>query len=57
VARPRVSVSAGYCSRGRLDMGNSGTSTRLLMGLVASPPGSPDLYSATASLSGRPMGR
>ncbi|WP_344693668.1 3-phosphoshikimate 1-carboxyvinyltransferase [Sphingomonas cynarae] len=39
-----------------LDMGNSGTSTRLLMGLVAS-----HLITATfigdASLSGRPMGR
>ena len=39
-----------------LDMGNSGTSTRLLMGLVASHPISA-MFTGDASLSGRPMGR
>lgn len=39
-----------------LDMGNSGTSTRLLMGLVASHPISAS-FIGDASLSGRPMGR
>lgn len=39
-----------------LDMGNSGTSTRLLMGLVASHPISAT-FIGDASLSGRPMGR
>lgn len=39
-----------------LDMGNSGTSTRLLMGLVASHPISVT-FVGDASLSGRPMGR
>ncbi len=39
-----------------LDMGNSGTSTRLLMGLVASHPISA-VFTGDASLSGRPMGR
>ncbi|WP_164157432.1 3-phosphoshikimate 1-carboxyvinyltransferase [Sandarakinorhabdus rubra] len=39
-----------------LDMGNSGTSTRLLMGLVASHPISAT-FVGDASLSGRPMGR
>ncbi|MFN3434812.1 MAG: 3-phosphoshikimate 1-carboxyvinyltransferase [Sphingomonas sp.] len=39
-----------------LDMGNSGTSTRLLMGLVASHPITAT-FTGDASLSGRPMGR
>lgn len=39
-----------------LDMGNSGTSTRLLMGLVSSHPISAT-FVGDASLSGRPMGR
>lgn len=39
-----------------LDMGNSGTSTRLLMGLVASHPLSV-AFTGDASLSKRPMGR
>ena len=39
-----------------LDMGNSGTSTRLLMGLVASHPVSAT-FTGDASLSKRPMGR
>ena len=41
---------------GALDMGNSGTSTRLLMGLVASHPITA-AFTGDASLSGRPMGR
>ena len=41
---------------GALDMGNSGTSTRLLMGLVASHPITAT-FIGDASLSGRPMGR
>jgi 3-phosphoshikimate 1-carboxyvinyltransferase len=41
---------------GALDMGNSGTSTRLLMGLVASHPISAT-FVGDASLSKRPMGR
>jgi 3-phosphoshikimate 1-carboxyvinyltransferase len=39
-----------------LDMGNSGTSTRLLMGLVASHPIAAT-FTGDASLSKRPMGR
>jgi 3-phosphoshikimate 1-carboxyvinyltransferase len=39
-----------------LDMGNSGTSTRLLMGLIASHPITAE-FTGDASLSGRPMGR
>jgi len=39
-----------------LDMGNSGTSTRLLMGLVASQPITA-IFTGDASLSARPMGR
>ena len=39
-----------------LDMGNSGTSTRLLMGLIASH-GITVSFTGDASLSGRPMGR
>jgi 3-phosphoshikimate 1-carboxyvinyltransferase len=39
-----------------LDMGNSGTSTRLLMGLVTSHPITAT-FTGDASLSGRPMGR
>lgn len=39
-----------------LDMGNSGTSTRLLMGLLASH-GITATFTGDASLSGRPMGR
>ncbi len=42
--------------RGALDMGNSGTSTRLLMGLVASH-AITATFVGDASLSGRPMGR
>jgi len=41
---------------GALDMGNSGTSTRLLMGLVTSHPITAT-FTGDASLSGRPMGR
>ncbi len=41
---------------GALDMGNSGTSTRLLMGLVSSHPITAT-FTGDASLSGRPMGR
>ena len=41
---------------GALDMGNSGTSTRLLMGLVASHPVTAT-FTGDASLSKRPMGR
>ncbi|MBB4085109.1 3-phosphoshikimate 1-carboxyvinyltransferase [Sphingomonas carotinifaciens] len=41
---------------GALDMGNSGTSTRLLMGLVASHPITAT-FVGDASLSARPMGR
>jgi 3-phosphoshikimate 1-carboxyvinyltransferase len=41
---------------GALDMGNSGTSTRLLMGLVASHPITAT-FTGDASLSGRPMAR
>ncbi|MGQ7829329.1 3-phosphoshikimate 1-carboxyvinyltransferase [Altererythrobacter sp. Z27] len=41
---------------GALDMGNSGTSTRLLMGLVASH-GITAAFTGDASLSKRPMGR
>jgi len=39
-----------------LDMGNSGTGARLMMGLVASHPIT-TFFSGDASLSGRPMGR
>jgi len=39
-----------------LDMGNSGTSTRLLMGILASH-GISAAFTGDASLSGRPMGR
>ncbi|RDC60177.1 3-phosphoshikimate 1-carboxyvinyltransferase [Alteripontixanthobacter maritimus] len=39
-----------------LDMGNSGTSTRLLMGMIASH-GISATFTGDASLSGRPMGR
>ncbi|MBV8685601.1 MAG: 3-phosphoshikimate 1-carboxyvinyltransferase [Alphaproteobacteria bacterium] len=42
--------------RQALDMGNSGTSTRLLMGLVASHPIAA-VFTGDASLSRRPMGR
>lgn len=51
-----VGVGALLQPRGPLEMGNSGTSTRLLMGLVA---GHPIVASFTgdASLSRRPMGR
>ena len=42
--------------QGALDMGNSGTSTRLLMGLVASH-GITAAFTGDASLSKRPMGR
>ena len=42
--------------RQALDMGNSGTSTRLLMGLVASHPITA-MFTGDASLSKRPMGR
>jgi 3-phosphoshikimate 1-carboxyvinyltransferase len=41
---------------GALDMGNSGTSTRLLMGLVATHPIT-CTFTGDASLSARPMGR
>ena len=51
-----VGVGALLQPGGALDMGNSGTSTRLLMGLVASHPITAT-FVGDASLSGRPMGR
>jgi 3-phosphoshikimate 1-carboxyvinyltransferase len=51
-----VGVGALLQPREPLDMGNSGTSTRLLMGLVASHPISAT-FVGDASLSKRPMGR
>lgn len=51
-----VGVGALLQPEGPLDMGNSGTSTRLLMGLVASHPITVK-FVGDASLSKRPMGR
>jgi 3-phosphoshikimate 1-carboxyvinyltransferase len=51
-----VGVGGLLQPRQALDMGNSGTSTRLLMGLVASHPITAT-FIGDASLSGRPMGR
>lgn len=51
-----VGVGALLQPQGPLDMGNSGTSTRLLMGLVASHPVTAT-FVGDASLSKRPMGR
>ncbi|MBS0482425.1 MAG: 3-phosphoshikimate 1-carboxyvinyltransferase [Proteobacteria bacterium] len=51
-----VGVGALLQPRSPLDMGNSGTSTRLLMGLVSSHPIT-TTFVGDASLSGRPMGR
>ncbi|WP_033073497.1 3-phosphoshikimate 1-carboxyvinyltransferase [Sphingopyxis sp. MWB1] len=51
-----VGVGGLLQPRAALDMGNSGTSTRLLMGLVASHPIT-CTFVGDASLSGRPMGR
>ena len=51
-----VGVGGLLQPREALDMGNSGTSTRLLMGLVASHPIT-STFTGDASLSGRPMGR
>ncbi|MCT2400614.1 3-phosphoshikimate 1-carboxyvinyltransferase [Novosphingobium mangrovi (ex Huang et al. 2023)] len=51
-----VGVGALLQPAGPLDMGNSGTSTRLLMGLVASHPITTS-FVGDASLSKRPMGR
>ena len=51
-----VGVGALLQPREALDMGNSGTSTRLLIGLVASHPITAT-FVGDASLSGRPMGR
>ncbi|PZN92524.1 MAG: 3-phosphoshikimate 1-carboxyvinyltransferase [Alphaproteobacteria bacterium] len=51
-----VGVGGLLQPRVALDMGNSGTSTRLLMGLVASHPITAT-FIGDASLSGRPMGR
>lgn len=51
-----VGVGGLLQPRAALDMGNSGTSTRLLMGLVASHPITVT-FTGDASLSGRPMGR
>ncbi|HEV7343259.1 MAG TPA: 3-phosphoshikimate 1-carboxyvinyltransferase [Sphingopyxis sp.] len=51
-----VGVGGLLQPREALDMGNSGTSTRLLMGLVASHP-IIATFIGDASLSGRPMGR
>ncbi|QSR15710.1 3-phosphoshikimate 1-carboxyvinyltransferase [Novosphingobium sp. KA1] len=51
-----VGVGALLQPEGPLDMGNSGTSTRLLMGLVASHPIEVS-FTGDASLSKRPMGR
>jgi len=51
-----VGVGGLLQPRQALDMGNSGTSTRLLMGLVASH-AIAATFTGDASLSGRPMGR
>ncbi|QGN55593.1 3-phosphoshikimate 1-carboxyvinyltransferase [Novosphingobium sp. Gsoil 351] len=51
-----VGVGGLMQPREALDMGNSGTSTRLLMGLVASHPITAT-FTGDASLSQRPMGR
>lgn len=51
-----VGVGSLLQPRAALDMGNSGTSTRLLMGLVASHPITA-CFVGDASLSKRPMGR
>ncbi len=51
-----VGIGALLQPVGALDMGNSGTSTRLLMGLIASHPITAT-FTGDASLSGRPMGR
>lgn len=51
-----VGVGGLLQPREALDMGNSGTSTRLLMGVVASHPITAT-FIGDASLSGRPMGR
>jgi 3-phosphoshikimate 1-carboxyvinyltransferase len=51
-----VGVGALLQPRTALEMGNSGTSTRLLMGLVASHPITAG-FTGDASLSRRPMGR
>ena len=51
-----VGVGALLQPQGPLDMGNSGTSTRLLMGLIASHPITAT-FTGDASLSKRPMGR
>jgi len=51
-----VGVGSLLQPRAALDMGNSGTSTRLLMGLVASHPITAT-FTGDASLSKRPMGR
>ena len=51
-----VGVGSLLQPEGALDMGNSGTSTRLLMGLVASHP-IRAVFTGDASLSRRPMGR
>ena len=51
-----VGVGSLLQPEGALDMGNSGTSTRLLMGLVASHPITA-MFTGDASLSKRPMGR
>ncbi|WP_288991053.1 3-phosphoshikimate 1-carboxyvinyltransferase [uncultured Sphingopyxis sp.] len=51
-----VGVGGLLQPREALDMGNSGTSTRLLMGLVSSHPIA-TTFVGDASLSGRPMGR
>ncbi|WP_379550818.1 3-phosphoshikimate 1-carboxyvinyltransferase [Qipengyuania sp. DGS5-3] len=51
-----VGVGGLLQPKGALDMGNSGTSTRLLMGLLASH-GITAAFTGDASLSGRPMGR
>ena len=51
-----VGVGTLLQPQGALDMGNSGTSTRLLMGLLASH-GLAASFTGDASLSARPMGR
>src|SRR3546814_9139591 len=51
-----VGVGGLLQPREAFDMGNSGTSTRLLMGLVATHPITVT-FVGDASLSGRPMGR
>lgn len=48
----------GFCTPDTvLDTGNSGTTTRLIMGILASEPGLYAVLNGDSSLNGRPMGR